>query len=464
MATGTANSAAYAAILKEAYDDSNGVNEQINNETEVLNLMKKSTMEWQGKKLIVPAHVGRNSGVENIAEGGKLPDPGHQEDVDFIITNKIMAGRGTVSRTLMKAAPSKGAGAFLSYMDGEIDRLKDDIVDQCDLRAVSGGLVKGYVNEHKADNATGGAFVPGGASNAGADVTWEYAGEFDPFRAIVAANTNSWVRVRLFRQDTLAEILPTGGAAVTRAIFVKGFDEEAGTIVMVGVADAAGSSFTTAAVGTGHAISIELHPTQLTDGAGNKFGTVVSVALQQSGIFTNLSTASHWTVDRTTATGFPVLQSKVLTQAVAGAHARATISVKRMQALLDRIHLASKSNPELVLMHPLQRQSYVGILTATTQWQTRGKGETGDASPTEITFAGKPIRTARHVPRGMVIFLTGKTWELCEYAKGSFIDEDGNILSRVADHDAMEFAYTWEYNTFCRRPNANGILVGVTLE
>lgn len=483
MANSAANIAAYTAILKEAYDDSNGVNEQINNEVEVLNLFKKGIAEWQGKKLIVPAHVGRNTGVGNITEGGKLPDAGHQVDVDFIVTNKILAARGQVSRSLMKAAPSKGAGAFLSYMSGEVDRLKDDAVDLCDLRAVSGGIIKGYVNEHKTDNATAGAFVPGGASGAGADVVWEYAGEFacfqarglknstDPssenFSGVVPGDTNTWVRVQLTRQDTYAEIVPAGGAATIRGIFVKNFDADLGTITMVGVANAAASQFDTGVTGIGRAIAVGMHPTQLTDGAGNKFGGVYDASPEQSGIFTNLSAPSHYTVDRTTSTGFQVLQSTILTGAsVAGAHARVDISVKRMQACKDRIRLASKARAEICLVNPLQIQSYIALTVTQSFYKTNEGGGKADASPDDesVTYAGKGIKTARHVPRGMVIFLTAKSWVLEEYAPGSFIDEDGNFLSRVPDHDAMEFAWTWEFNILCRRPNSNGILCGLKLE
>jgi len=454
----------YAAILKEAYEDSNGVTDQINNETEILSWFKKSTLEWQGKKLIVPAHVARNTGVGNIAAGGALPTAGQQTDVDFIITNKAVAGRGQVERQLMKAAPSKGAGAFLSWMEGEVERLKDDIVDLCDRQAVSGGPTKGFLNERKISTATAGAFVAGGAANDGADVVWEYFGDMTPFLNVVKANTNTWVRIRLFRSDTLAEIGFSGGAL--NAIFVKDFDTEACTLTIANVSGGAGVTFTTL-VGTLGAIafSVELSPTQMTDGGGNNFGTIVDFALEPQGIFGNLCSASHFTVDRTTATGFTVLQSTILPNNTAvAAQARVVISIKRMQAVKDRIALKSKADPDQQFMHPLQRQSYVGILTATTQYQAKGGAEKADGSPTEVTFAGKALKTARHVPRGGILFLTSKYFELCEYAKGSFIDEDGNMLSRVPGFDSMEFAWTWYYNTFTRRPNAHGILCGLIIE
>jgi len=479
-----ANIPAYAAILKEAYDDSNGVNEQINNEVEVLNFMKKATGEWNGKKYIVPMHVARSGAVANIPDGGLLPSPNYQKTVDLIVTNATVAGRGQISRSLMKAAPSKGAGAFVAALKFEMDQMIEDVVNVCDLRAVSGRTIKGYLNEHKACGAgTTGAFVGHGAAN-GSSAVFEYAGEFDCFGpnaytgypGLTPANTDTWIRCRLIRTNDYSEVLPTlgGGGATVAALFISAYDSEACTITLTLVADAAGATLTTiGAIVTdyGFAVDVTAFDTgplpQLLDGVGVPFGTVLDTTNEQTGIFGNLSSQTHWTIDRTTATGYPILQATVRTCSTTGpTFARATIAVPRMQSIRDRVYLASKAKAELTWMNPLQRQSYLGITTAQTFYRSNGESKKTDASPEfeeDVTYAGRSIKTARHVPRGLVMFLTGKYWELAEYARGSFIDEDGNILSRVPNHDSMEFAYTWNYNHFCRRPNANGILIGVAL-
>ena len=63
-------------ILKEFY--LGPVQEQLNNSVMVLDLMTKTTVDWNGRSAIIPIHVSRNTGVAFAAEGAHLPAAGEQ--------------------------------------------------------------------------------------------------------------------------------------------------------------------------------------------------------------------------------------------------------------------------------------------------------------------------------------------------------------------------------------------------
>lgn len=454
------NISSYSALLKRVYKD--GVVSQINAEVMLYDFFDKSTHEWNGQQLHIAVWTARSDTAANIADGGALPVAGDPTDRNLIVEAKTLADRVQVSEKLTKAAPAKGAGAFLSYMDGRVNRLIENVKNKADALMFSGGKAKGLVNEHKASGNTGGAFVGGGASN-GNSTTWEYSGDFSPFLSVVTANTDSWVRIELRRMDTYAQATTTlGGGGAVVALFVSAFDQTAGTIQITVVSDVAGTSFTTLDVTAGFGIAVLLHATQLQDGVPADFGTIVSFSLEQHGILDNLCNPTHFQVDRTSASGDSALQSVIFTQATTGAHARAALTVPRMFAVLDEILNKSGKEPILYVCNPTFRSRYVNLLTANLQTQTEKAGK-GDAGFTALEFNGKALKTSRHCGRGMIMFLSPDSWEVAEYDKGGWMELDGSMFSRVSNTAAYEATYTWDWELVCSQPNCNGILTGVLL-
>lgn len=462
------NFSTYAALLKRAYKD--GVAEQINQEILLYDYFDKNTHDWVGEQLFYAVHTRRAGTAANIGDGGSLPVAGNQTDKNLIVVAKTIADRVQVTTKLMKAAPSTGAGAFLGYMDGAINRLIDDVKDLADRRLFDGGPVKGLLNQHIAAaalNGSVGAFVGGGASNGGTN-TWEYSGDLDaltsPFKSVVTGNTNTWVRVRLRRLDTYAEILPTpAGGSTQEAIYVSAISKPNNTIDLTVVADGIGVKFATDAVGAGFGIGLEMHPTQLADAVPANFGTVIDVSLEQDGILTNLFSGTHKSVDRTTATGEEVLQAVCFTQATTGTHARAALTGPRMQAVLDEVQNRSGKDPGLFICNALFRSKYAALLQQTVQTQSREKAGKGDVGFGGFAFNGVEIRTSRHCAKGMIMFLSADSFEVAEYDAGGWMDKDGSMLSRVSNTAAYEAAYTWDWDLVSVNANRNGVLTGVLI-
>ena len=462
MSAGAQTTATYDAILKDIYSDE--FFETLNKETKLFSQFKKGVFKFEGRRIVFPIHTGRNTSVGAFAPGGATNQAGKQDYVDGFLDVKSVGGKLQVDRDLVKRAPGKGAGAFAAAMTSEMERLREDMIFKEDQYAVAGGTIKGYTNEHKATNASGGAFVGGGAANDGADVTFEYSGDFTPFLSVVAATTNTWVRIRAWRMDTYAEILAAGGAG-TNAIFVKDFSVANGTLTIASVAGGAGAIWTTVPTGAGFAIAIGLHATQLQDGLAVNFGTVnAAFVLEPSGVFDYLGLPTYLTIDRTTATGTVLLQATCKTQATAGGHARAAPTAVRMQSIQDDIFLLGGKNADAIWINPKMRQQYIALTTAVTQLQVARTGGASDPSVDDsmLHFGGLKLTTAQHIPRGMFIYLTLDTWATAELDKMHFADEGGGIIQRVPGFDSLEAEVLHRYNHICKRPNCNGLLTGVT--
>jgi hypothetical protein len=467
-------------ILKDVW--SSKIYNAINNEAELSEIFEGVSEGWEGRLKHYIVQVSLNSGVKYISELGALPVAGQEGYVDLQLTTSELAATFELSTRVMKAAKSKNAGALIGALTSVMDGLKKSVANIVDLKRCFGHRFKGLLNEHKASSLTTGAFVGGGAALGGTDV-WEAAIDFSPFQArgaannanpnsdnfsgTVVGNTNTWVRVRLFQKDTYAEITPAlAGGATQAAIFVSAFNLVTQTVSLTVVGDGVGCGFTTAAVGVGFAISLALHDVQIQDAALVNFGGLVPFSNEPRGIISNLCDPTHFTVDRTTATGgnASLLQSTVLTMAnVAGVHARTAMVPARIQALLDQVFFKSTLVPDFAVLSPLARSVYAAALTTTPQYHNNGASTKADFLPETMTIGGYKPKTARHWPRGAMAFLTKESWELAEYMEAGFMDEDGEILSRVPGIAGYGGAYEVFDNLMCHGPNANAIICGFTV-
>jgi len=464
-----ANLTTYNALLKEFYGNFE-VEVQINNEANVTKLFEKSTLEWGGRQLVCPVHVGRNTGVANIPDGGALPTAGNQVYADLILTAETIVGRAQVSTKLMKSAAARGPRAFLGYMKGEIDKLKDDVVNLADQRMITGGRFKGVFNEQKANTATNANFnVATGAGSTA--VTWEYNGDFTPFLNVVTATESTWVRIQTYSMFNYAEVAPSG-TNVSEGLLVSAFDLVNRTIDvnLVGFTNAGYVAHTTwtndIAGHDGYGTAVALHATQLqTDEAVPvNMGTVISFADEQTGIIGNLCDPTHFNVDRTTATATnALLQSIIFTNVVGGAQARANITPARIMRTQDEILLLGGKMSDCIIVNPIMRSAYTGVLTTTLEMQVKGKQTVGDMVPSKVEAFGQALKTSQHCPVGLWFFLDTKTWQLCELARGDWMSEDGAILSRVSGFAAYEAVYEWHWNLLCKVPHCNAILCGMNI-
>ena len=391
-----------------------------------------------------------------------------------VATTESAARLSVTTRAMASSAGAPDKGAIAKILDREKTFLTKDVKLGLDLDRIFGWKVKGVINEHVANAAwndtTAAATI---AAPAAGSRVCEYSGDFRPFAGVVAANSATWVRVRLVRMDTYADILPSLGGGGTQAgsgIYVSNFSTANMTLTLSVISDVAGSDLATDVVTAGFAIAVMLAdaPVTLAAGAdaGLPFGSVVSYNLQPRGVFSNLCDPIHFTADRTTATGKPGLQSSVLTQAVTGLHARAAFTAERIQAVLDQILNKCGDGaemPDTVVMNPLQRSKFTAVLVANTQYQAKGGEGKTDIGPAfkDVAFLGYTPKISHNWPRGCVAFLKKSAWMQPEFKKPHFIDLDGSWLRMVPGQAVAEATYQTFDNFVCAEPRGQAILTGL---
>jgi len=497
--TGTAT---FGPMLKEFYQGP--VAEQINNRVWMREYFQKKSKGWSGSRMIIPVHTSRNTGVGFAGEaaaaggGGVLPTAGSQGYANLTVNSRNSYGRFQVTGQAMDTATKGGSGAFAGVMDEEMNRLVRDLANNENYAAVFGGNTKGLLNQRRANpNNSGAAQLAAGASaEMSTPVTWEYQGDFSYFdgtrtgTAVAVGTASTWIKVRLFRMDTYAEILPviaaTGAATTNPNIFVTGFsaDRTNPTInLSFGKNDVAVASLSTAAVGGEAGIAVILSATRGTDSGAAPFGqdpVAWTGALgaqnvtsnQPDGLLGNLCEPTHFGVDRTTATGTgDILQSSILTHDTGNGdrtNAGADLSLERLQYMMDVLQQDAGVDANVMVMNALMRHRYTvqltGILGTGNSNNIVIDGNSGKVMDNQqnLAYGGVKFQYDRTFPVATIAMLHSDDWILAELTTGQFADEDGNVLFRVQGQDAYEGFWKHRYNICCKRPNAQLILTGIT--
>ena len=447
-------------ILKEFYIGP--VQDQLNNEMMVLELMEKTTVDWNGRVAIIPVHTARNTGVQYLDEAGTvggvtaLPVAGSQGYLRLQVNARFQYGTFQITGPATAAAAKGGVGSFVGWMDAEMKRLVTDFRNASDRRCVSGGRVLGFVNEHENKNAN--------------PRTYEFTGDIEKLetvRAAVAATGND-LRIEFIRMDTYATIATWGGANAFGDIAAAGTPIDVATRSFT-MRNAAVNDLDLTGLPAGVPCAVRIADAQSAGAATTAADNLLNP--EPEGIYGNLANPTHFGIDRTaTATGENTLRSSaVLSQASAGNHDRANVSLPRIQNIFDQISLASGEEPDMILMSPLQRQLYGSLFQLTAGTSNTVQNVSGerasklDGGFSGLSYGGVPIKTARQVDNGGMVFMKSNTWKLLELQGHGFADLDGTEILRANGIDAWEGFYKWYYNTVCTHPNQNGMLVGLTL-
>ena len=481
--------ASFASILKEFY--LGPIQDQLNEETLVCELFEKASVDWNGRQVIIPCHVARNQNVGWVGEGNALPGPaavgalapgGSQQGyVNLQVTAVFLYGRFQITGPAMASAGKGGANSFVGWVDGEMNKLVNDIKVNCNRTAVAGGRCIGFATvEVQLAPAPG----PG-------PIVVTFDGAIDKALALVAAGPPVGLagHVRLVRMDTYAD-QSFGGAGGTLDITAVGagtltLDPLVGDTPGVGAlfpVDPAGNIIPSAVVITDQAqaqlaaagLDPDTEPVGIfgnlglggDGGVGNAYAGAAWFNIDRTtvgGAVTGAQTLQCGDGDQPTGTGAPL--SNILSFNTTE-NTRVAPTPAQMQGALDRITLASDAEPDIILCNPLQRTQLATMAAAVNVLNLNPGAATtrvADQGYTGYAFGGIPVKTSRHVPNGMMIFLHTKAWKMTELESGRFADEDGDVLSRVGILDAYEGFYKWYYNLVCTQPNRNGVLCGVAL-
>lgn len=435
-------------ILKDFYIS--GLQEQLNNEVMCLEMFEKAKVSWAGRQAIVPIHVDRNSGVafkaeSNSSGAANLPDAGHQSVARLSIEARYLYGRMQVTGQAIAAAKQGGSASFIGALDLEMEKLKEDIRNRANESCVTGGRVVGFVSEVT-------------KRDVGTTPTLYIDGNLKKLATLHAGGSNT---LKLTFITCSPDDLGGGGVrfvndslgtTATAKLNVTAVNAAAGTVV--GTVETANLDFSKVPTGFMTAVVIDTYTATGVYDPDN----------EPVGILGNLFASSHFGVSRVQgATGAEKsLQAVALREDEdSNTDSRETLSLARMQNVMDAIGTLSGMDPDLILCNSSMRAEYIKLLQGNIQLDAKTAATSVDGGVTGINFNGIPIRSSRHVPQGIFIFLSTSTFKLAILEDGKFADLDGNVLSRVSSADAFEGFYKWYYNHYCHRPNANGVLAGI---
>ena len=370
----------FNAILKEFY--LGGVIDALNNEVHVLQHFEKASLDWNGRSAIIPIHTARNNAVTYLAEGVAFPPAGQQGYARLQVTARYQYGRFQVSGPAIASARSGGRGAFIGWMDAEMNGLKDDVRDSANRALCSGGYVKGFLHQRMSNVSTGGV-TAGGGQVVGppptnyVTATMEYRGDFSVFEA---AGTTSllgltWVPVQLYRTDTFNPVWTDAAAQTNLNWFVSAFDRTAGTVDISFGADGNGASWSSV-VKPGYCVALAIRPVQAVDSAAAPIGinaAALDFLQEPTGVFGNLApgqieatdtTPSHYTLTRNSGMGdgtatwaagtAPIVRGIIQSASALGSalvgvnvgtidQGEVAITVGRMQEMIDRVKIRGEA-------------------------------------------------------------------------------------------------------------------------
>ena len=443
-----------SSILKEFY--LGPIQETLNQETLVVELMEKASVDWNGRHVFIPVHTGRNADVGFTAEGAALPGAAvvapvgagqpQQTYRDLIVTAAFLYGKFAITGPAIAAAGKGSANSFVGYVDAEMTRLKDDVRNASNRAAVSGGRVFGFLTEPNVVIPVG----PGAATAFDGDAAKA---------AVVLAALAGADNCTVIQLDTYVAIGDVEISAVG-----------AGELTLIGAPLALPA---TTGPG-GQALPYALVPNAAAILAMTAAGTDFT-ANEPTGIYGNLADPAHFSINRAAAAGAS-LRGQFLTSvadggagAPAGNAARVAMSLdghfQRVTDIIAADANGSEEAPDCLLVNPAQRSRLAALLAGTVNMDIRSSGKAGhgDGGFTGFSYAGVPVKVSRHVDNGLIIHLNTKTWKMCELSPAEFADLDGSVLSRVANADAWEGFMKWYYDCVCTRPGANAIVTGLVL-
>ena len=483
-------------ILKEFYEGP--IIDALNSQLEMVQLFTKTPLDWQGRRGIIPVHIGRNSGVQYAAEGAALPDAGRQSHVDLQITAKYLYGRFSLTGPAIASAKTT-ANSFATYVQTEMDGLVTDVKVKANQAMFTGAGCVGFIWE-KFD-------IAGGVANQ----DYNFSGNKDVLkqyqttaRALPGAGAADKLAVDVIRLDVYRSAVNLNGAATSGITTTPLTDGTADNIINLKSNDIGGNDSDLYLRGTGPAFP---HNTELLDNTlamvvvtssgANPANTYVPNAVatanissvlgaEQNGLYGNLGLQTHFGVDRNLV-GIPgvaqastakpleggnheLRAASMYSQANAGGGVAApavALNFSLMQKMLDEIMVEGGDNPDCIYMHPTMRQQYANQLAFTAvatnlQRNVLDRPGTGDPGFTGYSFANVPVKVSRHCGRGLAIFLNTKVWTITELQSFGMADLDGSVLSRLSDKDEWEGFVRWYYDLVCKEPNRCAVLAGIT--
>jgi hypothetical protein len=399
-----------SAALKEFYEP--GMREQLNNDIPLLAQLEKNTEDIEGKRAVLSLHTRRNSGVGARAELGTLPTAGNQGTAEERVPTLQNYGRMQVSGPTIRAMRTN-RGSFKRAIAMESEGLVRDL--KRDVNRQAWGTSDGVI---ATCGTTSGAVI------------------------VVLAATTSDVKLRQLEVGMVIDIADTADPPVIitngSARTIQSVDTTNKTVTI----DAAGGNVTTS---SSHRI--------YRSGAGGGGASQKEITGMQSIV------ASSGTLHNVNPTVDP---SWVATVDSNGGTNR-SLSENLIAKAMQNAQILGGGWAKILIGSPGVIRALSNLLTSLKRFPGTTNLK-GGYSGLDFTAGGPTIPAVwdRDCPANSLYGLD--TDHLTEYQMSDweFMEEDGNVLNRVANVDAYESTLFKYHEVATDKRNAHFVIKDIT--
>lgn len=395
------------ALLKDFYEGA--VREQLNNEIPLFRLLSESDRPWSGRRVTYPAHTGRNVGVGSRTEGATLPTGGSQEHQQVIVTATYFYARGRISGQTMAAGKHAFAEALSSEMDGLVNDAKVDLGRQC------WGTGDGRLAQFGA-TAT--------ADASAITLFNRFAESGQPGARYLNQSQNITV-------GTVANPSASTDTYVVSSISISQNPATTTDTVQVTGSLAAGTSESTSFV--------------FNQGAGGC--GVEAMGLQ--GIIDDFTTTNMWgsnaffgsalfSVNRATVQRWNAI-------ILENSQTKRIIDSTLIQSAFDQIDIETGMEPNLIMGHHGVVRQFLDSVASDRRYVTSGT-PAFDGGFRSLSYNGVQVEVDRFAPYNNLLVMNRSALRKFILKPIGFADQDGAILSRVANTDDWDFWLSTYFN------------------
>lgn len=434
----SATLASVNSILKEFY--STYIAEQLNQQTLLLTrVFQKARLDWQGRYVVVPVHISRNSGVGFASEGGTLPTPGQQGYQNYQVFAKFLYG--TVSISGPTISLGSNAIGVASALEAEMSGIVRDAVKGLNRSLYYGGRVLGYTWTKDVNAGTGVPLQFSGNPNAAASVDPVNTVPVGPGETIQLVSMRNYLPVFSVGPVQLNSVTCGPTSALSLA-----------TCANIDTSVATGTTVGGAPIVVSDIFALVHQNPALTE--------------RVTGILGNLSDPNQFGIDRSQAANASLRSNFRLTDPTNATYQ--PFDDSQLQGLCDDVAENSGEYPDMIFCAPKMRRQYTNTVIGTSNANFlipvdgKKQADAGVAAGGVINFNGLPIIVDPDAPLGQFLALSSKNWKWAEASKGEFVQGTTGYLIQSATTDSYSARWRMYAEAFCDRPNANGILTAVS--
>jgi hypothetical protein len=386
---------------------------------------KSKRISADGRRVIQPVHVSRNTGVSSLGSGGLLPTAGNQGYVDLTIPYKYVYGRVDIGGTVMKQTRTS-QGAFDDVMDTEIEgAIKDGARDLsrqvmgdgtgtlCQISDTNASATHSLINgQGVADNDDiPGRFLAPGQILVGITAL---TGAFEFVRTVssVSANMQTVVFTSTVTPSAANTVLVRAGSASAAALADSAYNNE--TIGLLGMVDD---------------------------------GTYVS---------------SYFGNTRASFPGLNAFRADL---------AQGNLSLDVMHRAFHAVDTVGDGKIQMLVANQITAREYYSLLQVMKRYVDTnalspdgGLKRRSDNQGYAIEFNQVPLREDRDCPLGLLFGIDTDSFRRYSITEGEWADDDGRILLRNATTDSYEGRLRVLFgNSACLAPNRNFVISSIKL-